>query len=253
MKTIKLPESFLFEGGERAVILLHAYTGSPNDVRLLGRELERAGYTAYSPIFTGHASIRFEDILDKGSPDQWLKDAQDAVQFLRRMGYEEIAIMGLSLGGLVATRMLEIDDFIGGGSFNSSIYQVGNSNIPGAFVNYYRSFNKRLEMDPTELEEGVVRIKQKLQGQLAEIKEFSGLVQQDIGKVTTPYYLASAGQDELIDKDNGRVLRDALVNADVDYQFFPDAKHVITVGSKRQQFEESVLAFLDQLDWKEGK
>ena len=253
MKTIKLPEPFLFEGGKRAVLLLHAYTGSANDVRMLGRKLERNGYTVYAPQLTGHATMRFEDILDAGNPNKWLQDAQDAVQFLRGKGYEDIAIMGLSLGGILATRMMEIDDFIGGGSFNSSVFQVGESSVPGAFVNYYRAFNKRLEMDPVELEEGVVRIKQKLQGQLADLAQFAKLVQQDIGNITSPYYIASAGQDELIDKNNGSVLRDALVNADVDYHFFPEAKHVITVGSKREPFEESVLAFLDQLEWKEGK
>ena len=45
MKAINLPEPFFFEAGPRTVLLLHAYTGSANDVRLLGRFLERNGYT----------------------------------------------------------------------------------------------------------------------------------------------------------------------------------------------------------------
>ena len=39
MKAINLPEPFFFEAGPRTVLLLHAYTGSANDVRLLGRFL----------------------------------------------------------------------------------------------------------------------------------------------------------------------------------------------------------------------
>ena len=53
MKAIHLPEPFFFEAGPRAVLLLHAYTGSANDVRLLRRFLERNGYTVYAPNFTG--------------------------------------------------------------------------------------------------------------------------------------------------------------------------------------------------------
>ncbi|WP_373748590.1 alpha/beta hydrolase, partial [Jeotgalibaca porci] len=56
MSKIKLPQPFLFEAGPRAVLLLHAYTGSANDVRMLGRHLQREGYTVYAPNFSGHAS-----------------------------------------------------------------------------------------------------------------------------------------------------------------------------------------------------
>ncbi|MDE1548846.1 alpha/beta hydrolase [Jeotgalibaca caeni] len=253
MKSMKLPESFFFEKGKRAVLLLHAYTGSANDMRLLGRELEREGYTVYAPQFTGHATHRFEDILDIGSPEKWIKDVEEATQFLRNKGYNEIAVMGLSLGGVMATRALEIGDYIGGGSFNSPVFQVGESHVPAAFVNYYRSFNQRLGMDKEELQAGTERIKKKLPEQMKEIGAFSKLVQENIDKITVPYYIASAGKDELIDPENGTVLRDALSQAEVHYYHFPEATHVITVGANRKDFEESVKTFLAQLDWKEGK
>lgn len=253
MKKIKLPETFLFEQGKRAVLLLHAYTGSANDMRLLGRALEREGYTVYAPHFAGHATARFEDILDHGGPEAWEKDVEKATDFLHRLGYEEIAVLGLSMGGVMATRALETGEYIGGGSFNSPILRIGESNVPAAFVNFYRSFNRRLGIDTKEIEQQVPRIKEKLQGQLADIEAFSTLVQKEIHQIDVPYYIASSGNDELIDSMNGRVLRDALLShTEVDYHEFPELTHVITVGANRQLFEETVIAFLNQLDWKEG-
>jgi Esterase/lipase len=50
---LRQPTPFFFEQGPQAVILLHAYSGSSNDVRLLARFLQRHDYTVYAPIFTG--------------------------------------------------------------------------------------------------------------------------------------------------------------------------------------------------------
>lgn len=255
MSNIKLPQSFLFEAGPKAVLLLHAYTGSANDVRMLGRRLERAGYTVYAPNFSGHATERFEDILDLGGTDQWLSDVQQATTFLKSKGYKEIAVFGLSMGGIMATRALEIDnhDYIGGGSFNSPVMHIGKSNVPAAFVNYYRNFNSRLGMTKEVIEENIPRIKEKMNQQLSAITAFSNEVISDIDKVKVPYYIASSGKDELIDSQNGAVLRDALIpHTEVDYNEFPDLTHVITVGSQREPFEASVEAFLNKLNWKEG-
>lgn len=38
---IKLPKPFFFEEGQRAVLLLHGFTGSSADVRQLGRYLQK--------------------------------------------------------------------------------------------------------------------------------------------------------------------------------------------------------------------
>lgn len=38
---IKKPEPFTFEAGDRAVLLLHGFTGHSADVRMLGRFLKK--------------------------------------------------------------------------------------------------------------------------------------------------------------------------------------------------------------------
>lgn len=38
---IAQPKPFTFEGGEKAVLLLHGFTGNSADVRMLGRFLEK--------------------------------------------------------------------------------------------------------------------------------------------------------------------------------------------------------------------
>ena len=74
------------ESNTRAVILFHAYTGTPADVRMLAQFLHRHDYAVYVPVFSGHGTPDVEDIL-ASSPEAWYEDAKSAVDFVRGEGF----------------------------------------------------------------------------------------------------------------------------------------------------------------------
>src|SRR5690606_19839490 len=92
-----------FEAGPRAVLLLHGFTGHTADVRMLGRFLEKNGYTTHAPIYRGHG-LPPEDLIVT-RPDEWWEDVVKAYQHLKDLGYNEIAVCGLSLGGVLSLKL----------------------------------------------------------------------------------------------------------------------------------------------------
>ena len=66
MKLNEIKDAKYYEGEDKeiGIILFHAYTGSPNDMNLLARELNRNGYGVLCPSFEGHATKDVNDILD---------------------------------------------------------------------------------------------------------------------------------------------------------------------------------------------
>ena len=112
----QFPEALFFPKGSKAILLLHAYTGSYNDVRMLARMLESKGYTVYAPLFTGHGTKNPADILAQ-HPSTWWEDTTQALTFLRNLGYQQIAVFGLSMGGLYAMAALQEENVIGGENF----------------------------------------------------------------------------------------------------------------------------------------
>ena len=69
MMKLASPKPFTFEGGDRAVLLLHGFTGNSADVRMLGRFLEKKGYTCHAPIYKGaeyHQKSLFIQVLKIG-------------------------------------------------------------------------------------------------------------------------------------------------------------------------------------------
>ncbi len=103
MRPVLLPhgEPFFFVGNTTACLLIHGFTATPREMRGLGEYLFRKrGYTALGVRLAGHATtpadmahMRWED---------WVASAEDGWHLLRSMGFEDIVVVGLSMGGAIA-------------------------------------------------------------------------------------------------------------------------------------------------------
>src|SRR5690606_17757308 len=98
-----LSSPFFFQAGPRAVLLLHGFTGSSADVRMLGRFLEKHGYTSLAPHYKGHGVPPEELIVS--NPEEWWQDVKNGYTQLKEAGYEEIAVAGLSLDGVFSLNL----------------------------------------------------------------------------------------------------------------------------------------------------
>ncbi len=99
------PKPFTIESGKRAVLLLHGFTGNTNDVKRLGRYLSERNYTVHAPLYKGHGGD--PETLINTDPIEWWNSAVEGYDNLRSLGYEEIAVAGVSLGGIFSLRLGE--------------------------------------------------------------------------------------------------------------------------------------------------
>jgi carboxylesterase len=81
------------------VVLLHGFTGTPFEVRYLGEQLARAGFTVDAPLLPGHGTSL--DDLDRTTWSDWVAAVDRALERVQRRA-ARVAIVGQSLGGLLA-------------------------------------------------------------------------------------------------------------------------------------------------------
>ncbi|WYJ89628.1 carboxylesterase [Enterococcus sp. 9E7_DIV0242] len=250
-RKIKLPEPLFVEGGERAVILFHAYSGSSNDVRMLCRFLEKRNYTVYTPIFSGHATLSPEDILNE-TVTQWEQDALQAVEFLKSRGYRKIAVLGLSMGGIFAVNLLtrKQPEIVGGGFFCSPIYPVKN-NVLENFSIYADAVLKTAEIDVLERTERMKKIKESSFQQLQQIEAYAENTAEHLHVIDVPVFVAQAGKDEMIDATGVFRTIEALTKTKITFNWYPNSGHVLTVGPEHKELEQDVANYLDTLLWNE--
>ncbi len=182
-----LPKPLYAKHSKRAVLLLHAYSGSPNDVRMLARYLEKSEYTVYAPLFTGHGTLAPQDILAQKT-ETWWEDTKQAIHFLKAEGFSQVAVFGLSMGGIFAVRALaEQSEIIGGGCFCSPISPVEN-HVPENFERYERYVLKLAGESEQEIEETVAALRPNVYQQLAEIQNQAAITEGKLSDIQAPVF-----------------------------------------------------------------
>ncbi|MGC6768883.1 alpha/beta hydrolase [Enterococcus sp. LJL51] len=252
-KKINLPKPLFIKKGAKAVLLFHAYSGSSNDVRMLCRYLENKNYTVYSPMFSGHGTLNPEDILDQ-SVEKWQQDALQAVAFLKDQGYGQIAVLGLSMGGLFAVNLLtqEEEAVIGGGCFCSPIFPV-KTRVPENFILYAENVIKLSGESEEAVEKRMTDIRSRSVEQLRQIENYAEKTAKALDKIDTPVFIAQAGQDEMIDPKGAFQTAAALTDTKITFNWYPNSGHVLTVGPEHKELEQDVANYLETLSWDEEK
>lgn len=249
MIQMKEPNPIFLPNGTRAVLLLHAYSGSPNDVRMLARSLEKRNYTVYAPMYRGHGTMNPLDILQQ-NPEKWWQETKEAIAFLQNKGYTEIAAFGLSMGGVFATRLLTENHagVIGGGFFCSPIAPV-ETTVVKSFLAYAKQLLENRKTANTN--ERLKEYRPLVTEQLAKIEEQARVAYQKLSKVQQPFFMAQAGKDQMIEPEGVFKTAREVRQARFQLNWYPQSGHVITVGPERRQLEQDVADFLAGLDWRE--
>jgi carboxylesterase len=98
---------FSLGDGDRGVLLVHGFTGTPFEMRLLGEELARRGYAVEGVRLAGHAGTTAD--LARSNWHDWYASAAAALDRLRaRVGGRPVAVAGLSMGGLLTLELARL-------------------------------------------------------------------------------------------------------------------------------------------------
>jgi carboxylesterase len=87
------PSPFLLEDGPVGVLLIHGFTGSPPEMRLVGDYLHQRGLTVSGPLLPGHGTNRCQWA-------DWTGHAEGALADLQAR-CETVFVGGLSMGSLL--------------------------------------------------------------------------------------------------------------------------------------------------------
>jgi carboxylesterase len=90
------------ERSERGVLLVHGFTGSPFEMRLLGEALAARGFTVHGPALAGHVGDS-RKLAETRWPD-WYETVERGYLALSARA-TRVAVCGLSLGGLLTLEL----------------------------------------------------------------------------------------------------------------------------------------------------
>lgn len=244
---IKQPQAFTFEAGPRAVLLLHGFTGHTADVRMLGRFLEKKGYTSHAPIYRGHG-VPPEDLI-KSNPDQWWEDVNSALNHLKELGYDEIAVAGLSLGGVLGLKLAYSTQVKGIISMCAPMFFDNETQLTQGFELFAKEYKQLERKDAKTIEREVATVMEESTELFSLLKETIEEVKDNVDTIYTPTFVVQARNDMMINTESANYIYDH-VEADLkDIKWYEESGHVITLDKQKDELHEDIYQFLEKLDW----
>ncbi|MFD2045057.1 alpha/beta hydrolase [Ornithinibacillus salinisoli] len=244
---IKLPKPFTFEAGPRAVLLLHGFTGHSADVRMLGRFLEKKGYTSHAPIYRGHG-LPPEELI-KSNPDQWWEDVMQAFQHLKDLGYQEIAVAGLSLGGVMGLKLAYSENIKAIIPMCAPMFFDNEKQLTIGFKQFSKEFKQLEEKDDSTISQEVEYLMDNSKPMFTALGKLITEVKNNIDTIYTPTMVVQARQDKMINTDSATYIYENVEADEKEMKWYEESGHVITLDKEKEKLHEDIYTFLESLNW----
>lgn len=261
---------FKLAGGRAGVMLIHGLTGTPAEMRFVGKGLNHAGFTVYGMQLAGHCGSP-EDLLRTGWRD-WAHSVHAAADQFRHE-VDHLFVAGLSMGAVLALNLaIEEPDWVDGlGLYGTTLFYDGWT-VPrlarlsfllplvcgmGLFRN--RQF---MESFPYGIKDERVRMRiagAMLDGHsdagglpgnpwpsLAEFHKLVWHVRPHLHQVRAPALLMHAADDDIASIRNVRVLEHRL-GGPTETVLLSNSYHMITVDGERNQVIARSAAFFEHI------
>lgn len=235
-------EPFFLPGGTRGVLLIHGFTGSPAEVRLLGDFLHKEGYTVLAPRLSGHGTT-VEDMAKTKWP-HWYSTVEDAYHILKTL-CSNITVIGLSMGGLLALKLAaeyQVDRLV---SLSTPIFIADKRLNMLPVYRMFRDFvpKKRkiyADIDPKYSVGYAATPLSSLTSLLQLIQHVEIL----LPKIHAPLLIVQGWHDHTVQPQSAQYIYDLVASVDKTLLWLEKSGHIVTIDSEHEHVFRKISEFL---------
>jgi len=235
--------------GKRVALLVHGYRGSPYDFRECAAFLAQNGYRVIVPLLPGHGTSK--DDLRMTRWWDWFQAAKDQLVEVLSQDYEEVFLVGFSLGGGIALSLAAEFEGVDGvvticTPFGiprpiSFLIRYFSKFLPG--VNSTWSTDISLRTDPI-LQEMRRRYNKTILPCVFSVGAFFNDVRKKIAHVTRPTLIIQSQRDRVVSPKDAQKIYDRLPGPQKWIEYLPNSDHLALKDVDKEKVFNSIVRFM---------
>lgn len=222
-------------------LLIHGFTGSPQEVEPLAQELTQLGFYVIAPVLKGHGGDLKE--LSTCTWIDWIASAENSLQKLLQE-YHKVIIIGFSMGGLIAAHLAArypVDRLI---LLSPAIYAP---NIRQMLIDFRESIVEQDVQALKRFKEYMVKFFATPKKTFWHFKRLVKYVRNDLPKVQVPALIIHGTMDDVVHPRSAKYIYDAISSKEKKLYYLPRSKHILCHDREAEQVKYLVRTFLPQL------
>jgi len=239
------PSSFFLEGGPVGVLLIHGYTGSPPEMRLVGDYLHQRDFTVSGPLLPGHGTT--VENMNRCKWTDWTGHAERALADLKSR-CETVFVGGLSMGSLLTLYLAAQHSDLPGAILYSPAVAVASRLIYLTPVLKYL-ISKRPKSEESDLTdpEADLRLWSYEDDPTSAAHQVLKLIRQVrrfLPRVTCPLLIIHSTLDQAIHPNSARYTYERAGSTDKELVTLHNSGHCVTVDSEWEAVAEKTYEFI---------
>ncbi|MBZ6078864.1 alpha/beta hydrolase [Microvirga puerhi] len=256
--------SFTFEGGPVALLLVHGLTGTPSEMKGIGKAIARRGYTVHGVQLAGHCGDE-ADLVRTGWRD-WSRSVEAAFDRLRAK-HETVYVGGLSMGALLSIKLAadRPGEVAGLALYSTTLFYDGwaipktRVLVKPALALGFAKWVRFVEAPPYGLKDDRIRerIARAMLGgdsassgnaatpgrSLVELHRLSAEVKRALPSVRTPALVVHARHDDMTSLRNANYVA-SRIGGDVEKVILENSYHMVTLDRDRDHLVGRTVDFM---------
>ena len=237
-------EPFLFQGNQTGCLLVHGFTGTPREMRLLGDFLRSYEWTVLGIRLAGHATSPKD--LNRCTWEDWLCSVEDGICLLKET-CTKIFIIGLSMGGMLSMIAAERYDVDGLVAISAPYRLPGEWRVK--FIPIIKLFVPMLGKGKSDWHDpanavGHISYPGWPTASIPELAKVGKYMHESAPRVKVPALLVQSTHDGSVPEEHIHLHYKDLGSQDKSILIVQDSGHVVTLDTDRQIVFENIAQFV---------
>ncbi len=244
-QTIRNPhlegDDFYWKAGPIGILLIHGFTATTAEVRLIAEKCHADGFTAAAPLLPGHGT--HPDQLNQTRWQDWLKKVEETYARLAA-DCDSVFVIAESMGALLAIALGAKHSEIRGLMLFAPAIKISGlwrARLMAPFIDHLQK-NAKEDGLPWK---GYTVYPVKASVALLKLQKYA---RKQLSKITQPLLVFTGAKDHTIHPDSAQMILDKVQSKEKTHQHMENSAHCILLDQELDAVYEQVRAFIAQQD-----